>query len=84
MTKLTEGTPIKLILRFAIPIFIGRLFQLFYSLVDTRIVGSILGETALRPPSNKRPKATACLKRSFAKTSSDLQSNGPRGSPPQN
>ena len=47
MTKLTEGTPIKLIVRFAIPLFIGRLFQLFYSVVDTRIVGDILGETAL-------------------------------------
>ena len=47
MTKLTEGTPIKLILRFGIPIFIGRVFQLLYSLIDTRIVGDILGETAL-------------------------------------
>lgn len=47
MKKLTEGTPLKLIIRFAIPIFIGRVFQMFYSLVDTRIVGDILGETAL-------------------------------------
>ena len=47
MKKLTEGTPIKLILLFAIPLFIGSVFQLFYSLVDTRIVGSTLGETAL-------------------------------------
>ena len=47
MNKLTEGTPLKLIVRFAIPLFIGRLFQLFYSVVDTRIVGDILGETAL-------------------------------------
>lgn len=44
---LTEGKPINLIMRFAIPIFLGRLFQIFYSLVDTKIVGSILGETAL-------------------------------------
>ncbi|MBQ7359213.1 MAG: MATE family efflux transporter [Lachnospiraceae bacterium] len=47
MKKLTEGTPIKLILLFAIPLFFGSIFQLFYSLVDTRIVGSTLGETAL-------------------------------------
>ena len=47
MTTLTEGNPLKLIIRFAVPIFIGRLFQLFYSLVDTRIVGAILGDTAL-------------------------------------
>lgn len=44
---LTEGKPANLILRFAIPIFLGRLFQILYSLVDTKIVGSILGETAL-------------------------------------
>lgn len=44
---LTEGKPIKLILLFAIPIFLGNLFQIMYSLVDTKIVGSILGETAL-------------------------------------
>lgn len=44
---LTEGKPIKLILLFAIPIFLGNLFQILYSLVDTKIVGSTLGETAL-------------------------------------
>ncbi len=47
MKKLTEGTPLKLIIMFAIPLFVGQLFQLFYSLVDTRIVGATLGETAL-------------------------------------
>lgn len=47
MKNLTEGKPIKLILYFAIPLFIGQLFQLFYSLVDTRIVGETLGEVSL-------------------------------------
>ena len=32
---------------FALPIAIGNLFQIFYSLADTRIVGQYLGETAL-------------------------------------
>ena len=41
--NLTEGRPMKLILRFAIPVFLGNLFQICYSLVDTKIVGSILG-----------------------------------------
>ena len=45
--KLTEGRPIKLILLFAIPVFFGNLFQILYSLVDTKIVGSILGADAL-------------------------------------
>lgn len=47
MKNLTTGKPLKLILQFALPLFIGQLFQLFYSLVDTRIVGETLGETAL-------------------------------------
>ncbi len=47
MKDLTTGKPIKIILLFSIPLFIGQLFQLFYSLADTRIVGAILGETSL-------------------------------------
>ena len=42
--NLTEGNPLKLILLFAIPVFLGRLFQMMYSLIDTKIVGSILGK----------------------------------------
>ena len=44
---LTEGTPWKQILLFSIPIFLGNVFQLLYSLVDTKIVGSTLGTEAL-------------------------------------
>ncbi len=47
MKDLTQGKPSKLILSFALPIFLGNLLQLTYSLVDTRIVGSFLGENAL-------------------------------------
>ncbi len=47
MKNLTSGRPLKIILLFAVPLFIGQLFQLFYSLVDTRIVGSTLGEVSL-------------------------------------
>ncbi len=47
MKNLTVGKPLKLILTFALPLFIGQLFQLFYSLADTRIVGATLGENAL-------------------------------------
>lgn len=47
MKTLTEGTPLKRILYFAIPLFVGQLFQLFYSLVDTRIVGATLGDVSL-------------------------------------
>ena len=44
---LTEGTPWKQIMLFSITIFWGNVFQLLYSLVDTKIVGSTLGTEAL-------------------------------------
>ena len=48
MTKsLTEGKPLKLVLQFSAPILLSMLFQQFYNLVDTMIVGRILGENAL-------------------------------------
>lgn len=47
MKDLTKGSPSRLILAFAIPVMAGNLFQLFYNLADTRIVGSFLGDTAL-------------------------------------
>ena len=44
MTKdLTNGSPMKLVLGFSIPLLLGFLFQQFYSLVDTLIVGRYLG-----------------------------------------
>lgn len=44
MTKdMTKGSPMKLILGFSIPLFFGFLFQQFYNLVDTIIVGRFLG-----------------------------------------
>lgn len=47
MKDMTKGNPTKLILQFAIPLLISNLFQQVYSLADTRIVGSFLGEEAL-------------------------------------
>ena len=44
---LTVGSPLKLILSFTIPIFLGMMFQQFYSVVDTMIVGQTLGVEAL-------------------------------------
>ena len=47
MKDLTKGRPSILILGFALPIFLANLLQLTYSIVDTRIVGSYLGESTL-------------------------------------
>ncbi|SOY29903.1 Multidrug export protein MepA [Acetatifactor muris] len=48
MTKdMTNGQPMKLILGFSVPLLFGFLFQQFYSLVDTLIVGRYLGVDTL-------------------------------------
>lgn len=44
---LTEGRPLPVIFRFSLPIIGGNLFQLFYTLADTIIVGQTIGENAL-------------------------------------
>lgn len=44
---MTKGSPMKLILGFAVPLLFGLLFQQFYSMVDTIIVGHYLGVDAL-------------------------------------
>ena len=44
---MTTGNPVKLILLFSIPLLIGNIFQQFYSMVDTIIVGKYLGVSAL-------------------------------------
>ena len=44
---MTTGAPVKLILAFALPILAGNMLQQLYSLIDTLIIGRILGVTAL-------------------------------------
>ena len=44
---MTVGSPMTLILGFSLPLLFGFLFQQFYSVVDTIIVGRILGINAL-------------------------------------
>ena len=43
---MTEGSPVSLILRFALPIFISQVFQQLYSTADAFIVGKYLGTNA--------------------------------------
>ncbi len=45
--NMTSGSPVRLILRFALPILAGNLLQQLYNLVDSLIVGRLLGVTAL-------------------------------------
>lgn len=44
---MTEGSPLRLILAFAVPLFIGNIFQQIYSMVDTMVVGYHLGDSAI-------------------------------------
>lgn len=44
---LTNGSPMKLILGFMLPLLFGMLFQQFYNMVDTIVVGQYLGVNAL-------------------------------------
>ena len=44
---MTTGNPVKLILLFSIPLLIGNIFQQFYNMVDTIIVGRFIGVEAL-------------------------------------
>jgi putative MATE family efflux protein len=44
---MTVGNPLKLILIFAIPILIGNVFQQMYNVVDTAVIGHVLGDKSL-------------------------------------
>ncbi len=44
---MTVGNPTKLVIKFIIPLLIGNIFQQFYSMVDTIIVGKYVGTNAL-------------------------------------
>lgn len=44
---LTQGAPVKSLFLFALPLILGNLFQQFYNMVDTMIVGNFVGEEAL-------------------------------------
>ena len=44
--SMTSGSPLKHIVSFAIPIALGSLFQLIYSIVDSAVVGRLIGVDA--------------------------------------
>ncbi len=46
-SSMTKGRPLTLLLKFVLPIFLGFIFQQFYNMVDTVIVGRYVSPTAL-------------------------------------
>ncbi|MBQ7086688.1 MAG: MATE family efflux transporter [Clostridia bacterium] len=47
ITDMTTGSPVRLILIFAIPLLIGNVFQQIYNVVDTMVVGYSIGDSAI-------------------------------------
>ncbi len=47
ITDMTEGNPLRHIFLFTMPLLIGNLFQQFYNLVDSIVVGNYVGANAL-------------------------------------
>ena len=45
--SMTEGSPARLLLKFTLPMLIGNLFQQFYNMVDSIVVGRFVGSNAL-------------------------------------
>ena len=45
--NLIEGSIAKNIVRFAVPMFLGNLFQQLYNMADSLVVGNFLGSRAL-------------------------------------
>ena len=47
VSDMTTGSPVKHLIRFAVPILLGNLFQQFYSVVDAMVLGRGVGVDAL-------------------------------------
>ncbi len=45
--SMTEGSPVKLLISFALPLMAGNVFQQLYTVVDTAVVGQVVGVKAL-------------------------------------
>ena len=43
MKNMTQGNVMKLLLSFAVPVLLGNIFQQFYTMADTMMVGQTLG-----------------------------------------
>ena len=52
---MTQGTPWKKLLLFAVPLLIGNLFQQFYSIADAIILGRFVGDYALAAVGSSMP-----------------------------
>lgn len=58
---MTQSKPINLMLRFALPMMIGSIFQSLYSMVDSAVLGASSARTRWPPSVPPRPqRASSC------------------------
>ena len=58
---MTNGSPMRLLLLFALPMMLSSLFQQFYNIVDMLVVGNNIGSSALAAISTSMPVANLFL-----------------------
>ena len=44
---MTSGSPYRLIISFTLPMLLGNIFQQLYNMVDSIVVGNVIGDQAL-------------------------------------
>ncbi|MFI3257744.1 MAG: MATE family efflux transporter, partial [Spirochaetales bacterium] len=52
MIDMTQGSPVKLITKFTVPLLLGNLLQQMYNVVDSIVVGNFVGSAALAAVGN--------------------------------
>ena len=52
MQDMTSGHPLKLIVKFSIPLLIGNVFQQLYNIADSFVAGKFIGDNALAAVGN--------------------------------
>ena len=59
--SMISGNPTKPLIFFAVPMIVGNLFQQFYNIIDSIVVGNVVGADALR--SEERRVGKECRSR---------------------
>lgn len=60
---MTSGSPYRLILSFTMPLLLGNIFQQLYNMVDSVVVGNVIGDKALAAVGHRLPPSFLCSAR---------------------
>ena len=80
--NMTSGNVRRVMIAFALPVFLSQTFQQLYNTADSLIVGNLLGKQALAAVSSSSVKSPRCMAAIWAKISSRARSRL-TGSKPQ-